>query len=226
MTNNLFKRIITSLILITILFISLFLNDLSWKLLIIIFSLLCFYEFYNLINKIFKNKILILITLFLIALYLYYFYFLLINIRIEFGEEAILILLITCILSDIGGYVTGKLLGGPKLTKISPNKTISGAAGSVIFTILGSPMFVYFLKKFDEESISLEISAKIYIWFLMMSIFCQVGDLLISYLKRKAKVEDTGAILPGHGGILDRVDGIIFAIPLGVLAFFLLELSV
>ena len=226
MLSNFLKRILTSITLIIILSFGLYYNEVSWSVLVIFFLCLCFYEFYNLINKIFKNKIVILITLFLIALYLYYFYFLLINIRIEFGEEAILILLITCILSDIGGYVTGKLLGGPKLTKISPNKTISGAAGSVIFTILGSPMFVYFLKKFDEESISFEISAKIYIWFLMMSIFCQVGDLLISYLKRKAKVEDTGAILPGHGGILDRVDGIIFAIPLGVLAFFLLELSV
>ena len=217
MTNNLFKRIITSLILITILFISLFLNDLSWKLLIIIFSLLCFYEFYNLINKIFKNKIFIIITLFLIALYLYFFYFLLMNIRIEFGELVILILLITCILSDIGGYVTGKLLGGPKLTKISPNKTISGAAGSVIFTILGSPMFVYFLKKFDEESISLEISENLYL--VLDDVYILLGWWFIISLKKKAKVEDT-ELLTRSRGILDRVDGIIFAIPLGVLAFF------
>ncbi len=226
MTNNLLIRVITSLILITILLISLFLNELSWKILIIIFSFLCFYEFYNLINKIFKNKIFIIITLFLIALYLYFFYFLLMNIRIEFGELVILILLITCILSDIGGYVIGKLFGGPKLTKISPNKTISGAAGSIILTVFGSSIFVYYLKKFDEGMISLEFSAKIYIWLVMMSLFCQAGDLLISYLKRKAKVKDTGVMLPGHGGILDRVDGIILGIPFGVLAFFLLELSV
>ena len=226
MTNNLLIRIITSLILITILFVGLFLNELSWKILTIIFSFLCFYEFYNLISKIFKNIIFIIITLFLIALYLCFFCFLLLYIRTEFGEEIILILLITCILSDIGGYVIGKLFGGPKLIKVSPNKTISGAVGSIIFTIIGSSIFVYFLKKFDEELISLGFSAKIYIWLLMMSIFCQIGDLLISYLKRKAKVKDTGSMLPGHGGILDRVDGIIFAIPLGVLAFFLLELSV
>ena len=225
MNTNLFKRTITSLFLIIVLTFGLFYNDFSWRALVIIFSFLCFYEFYNLINKIYKNKIIITILLFLIGLYLYFFHFLLIRIKNEFGEEIILILLITCIFSDIGGYVFGKSIGGPKLISISPNKTISGAFGSIIFTLLGTSLFLIFLNKLNEDLILLEFSIKIYIWLILMSIFCQIGDLLISYLKRKAKVKDTGNILPGHGGILDRVDGIILAIPFGVLTFLILKLS-
>ena len=225
MNTNLFKRTITSLFLIIVLTFGLFYNDFSWRSLVIIFSFLCFYEFYNLINKIYKNKIIITILLFLIGLYLYFFHFLLIRIKNEFGEEIILILLITCIFSDIGGYVFGKSIGGPKLISISPNKTISGAFGSIIFTLLGTSLFLIFLNKLNEDLILLEFSIKIYIWLILMSIFCQIGDLLISYLKRKAKVKDTGNILPGHGGILDRVDGIILAIPFGVLTFLILKLS-
>ena len=224
--SNLFQRIITSVILLFILLITLFFNKYIWLFGLILVSLVLFIEFNNLTKKIWKNKKNIITSLNTFSLL-----FLVILIYVSYESYymppiGLVFIISICIFSDTGGYIVGNLIGGRKLTKISPNKTISGAAGSIIFTILGSPMFVYFLKKFDEVSISLEISAKIYIWFLMMSIFCQVGDLLISYLKRKAKVEDTGAILPGHGGILDRVDGIIFAIPLGVLAFFLLELNV
>ena len=116
----------------------------------------------------------------------------------------------------------GKLIGGPKLTSISPNKTISGALGSIIFTVIGTSSFALFLNKVDEGLIKLEFSFIIFIWLIIMSIFCQFGDLIVSYLKRKANVKDTGNLLPGHGGILDRVDGIIFAIPFGVLAFLIL----
>ena len=222
MSKNFYKRTITSLFLIIILSFGLFYNDFSWKTLLIIFLILCFYEFYNLINKIYKNIIFKTILFFFIVLYLYFFYSLLIRLRIEFGEEVILILLISCIFSDIGGYVVGKLIGGPKLTSISPNKTISGALGSIIFTVIGTSSFALFLNKVDEGLIKLEFSFIIFIWLIIMSIFCQFGDLIVSYLKRKANVKDTGNLLPGHGGILDRVDGIIFAIPFGVLAFLIL----
>tara|TARA_B100002051_G_C16652807_1_gene594853 strand:+ start:321 stop:809 length:489 start_codon:yes stop_codon:yes gene_type:complete len=148
-------------------------------------------------------------------LYLYFFYLLVIRITIEFGEEIILILLFACIFSDIGGYVVGKLIGGRKLISISPNKTISGALGSIIFTIFGTSLLIILLKKTDLGLIEIQFSFLSYLWMILMSIYCQSGDLFISYLKRKAKVKDTGNILPGHGGILDRVDGIIFAIPFG-----------
>ncbi len=225
MLSNLLKRTITSFILIVILFIGLFFNELSWQTLVILFSILCFYEFNNLLCKIYKNKLIIIILLFLVILYLYFFYFILIKIRADYGEEIILILLITCFFSDIGGYFVGKTIGGPKLTSLSPNKTISGALGSIIFTIIGTTIFILILNKIDTYSIKLEFSFRFYIWLISMSIFCQIGDLFISYMKRKANIKDTGKILPGHGGILDRVDGIIFAIPFGVLIYFILFLS-
>ncbi len=224
MSKNFYKRTITSLFLIIILSFGLFYNDFSWKTLLIIFSILCFYEFYNLINKIYKNKILVTIFVFLTSLYLFFFYFLLIKTKVELGEGLILILIVTCISSDIGGYVVGKLIGGPKLTTISPNKTISGALGSILFTVIGSSSFIILFNKIDNDPTILKFSFNIFICFILMSLYCQLGDLFISYLKRKAKVKDTGNLLPGHGGILDRVDGIIFAIPSGILTFLLLEI--
>ena len=215
MLSNFLKRTITSITLITVLGFCLYYNDISWKVLVIFFLCLCLYEFYNLINKINLSKIFKPLIIFLILLYLYFFYLLVIRITIEFGEEIILILLFACIFSDIGGYVVGKLIGGRKLISISPNKTISGALGSIIFTIFGTSLLIILLKKTDLGLIEIQFSFLSYLWMILMSIYCQSGDLFISYLKRKAKVKDTGNILPGHGGILDRVDGIIFAIPFG-----------
>lgn len=225
MFSNLFKRIITSLILITILLIGLYYSDLSWRALLAIFLIISFYEFYNLLNKIQTNKFFIIISLLLTSIYLYVFYLILVRVKINFGEEAILVLLLSCFFSDIGGYIIGKLVGGPKLTSLSPNKTISGSIGSIFFCIVGTLIFLFFLDKIDKNQIVFEISVKIYVWLILMSIYCQIGDLLISYLKRKAKVKDTGNILPGHGGVLDRVDGIIFAIPFGIMSYYLLGLS-
>ena len=225
MINNLIKRTITSLFLIIILCFCLFYSNYTWKTLVIIFSFLCFFEFYNLINRIYKNKVFTSIIFFLIGLYLYFFYFFLIKLKIDFSEWFILILFIACFFSDIGGYVVGKLIGGPKLISISPNKTVSGALGSILFSVIGTSSFIIFLDKIDENLISLEFSIINFAWLAIMSLLCQMGDLFVSYLKRKADVKDTGNILPGHGGILDRVDGILFAIPFGVLIYFLLGLS-
>lgn len=219
---NLYKRLVTSITLIIILIFGLFYNDVSWKLLIIFFVIFCFYEFYNIINKIFKNKIYKIFINFIFGIYLYFFYFLLVKIKNEFNEELILILLTTCILSDVGGYIIGKSIGGTKLTAISPNKTISGAIGAIIFTLIGTPLFVNLINNILNDKIEFEYSAIFFIWLIIMSIFCQIGDLLFSYLKRRANIKDTGNILPGHGGVLDRVDGIIFAIPFGFLTYFIL----
>ena len=222
LNNNFLIRSFTSLILIIILLFCLFYNKYSWQILLISFSFLCFYEFYNLIIKIYNNKFFAKILLFLFFLYMYLFYFLSTNIRIQFGEEAILILIISCVFSDIGGYVVGKLIGGPKLSNISPNKTISGAIGSIIFTVCGTSLFVLILNNIEKNQLITAVSIKFIFWLIFMSIICQMGDLFISYLKRKANLKDTGNILPGHGGILDRVDGIIFAIPFGVLTYLIL----
>jgi phosphatidate cytidylyltransferase len=125
------------------------------------------------------------------------------------------IILFGCIASDIGGFIFGKIFKGPKLTKISPNKTYSGAIGSIVLTLITvSILFYYFLKIFNLDTIILA---------LVVSIFCQLGDLLFSLLKRKAKIKDTGNILPGHGGVLDRLDGIYLGIPVGILTLALLH---
>ena len=222
LNNNFLIRSFTSLILIIILLFCLFYNNYSWQILLIFFSFLCFYEFYNLIIKIYKKKFFGKFLMFLFFLYMYLFYFLSTNIRIKFGEEVILILIISCVFSDIGGYVVGKLIGGPKLSNISPNKTISGAIGSIIFTVCGTSLFLLILNNIEKNQVIAVVSIKFILWLIFMSIICQMGDLFISYLKRKANLKDTGNILPGHGGILDRVDGIIFAIPFGVLTYLIL----
>ena len=130
------------------------------------------------------------------------------------GSPVVFLFVISvCFFSDIGGYVIGRTIGGKKLTKISPNKTVSGSIGSFLFSIL--PLLLFY--NFDQYEYSFSINNILFC--LLISLVCQLGDLFISYLKRKAKIKDTGVILPGHGGLLDRVDGIIFAVPFAYLLF-------
>ena len=127
-----------------------------------------------------------------------------------------LFVLSVCIFSDMGGYFIGKLVGGKKLTKISPNKTISGSIGSFVFSLFPLFILLVIIKIVPDKNIIILVFIS-----LILSFICQSGDLFISYFKRKAKVKDTGSLLPGHGGLLDRIDGIIFAVPI---AFFLNKL--
>ena len=130
------------------------------------------------------------------------------------GSPVVFLFVISiCFFSDIGGYVIGRTIGGKKLTKISPNKTVSGSIGSFLFSIL--PLLLFY--NFDQYEYSFSINNILFC--LLISLVCQLVDLFISYLKRKAKIKDTGFILPGHGGLLDRVDGIIFAVPFAYLLF-------
>ena len=126
--------------------------------------------------------------------------------------------LLICIFSDIGGYVIGKSIGGIKLTKISPNKTISGSIGSFIFSLFPIILFLLIdeLTNNNDFTIHKHNFDKVVILCLFTCLICQLGDLFISYLKRKAKIKDTGNIIPGHGGILDRIDGILLGLPLGI----------
>ena len=125
----------------------------------------------------------------------------------------ILFLFSICICSDMGGLLFGKFFKGKKLTKISPNKTISGSIGSFILSLTLVPIFnIYFkLQSIDLYNLILLV--------IIVSLLCQIGDLFISFLKRKAKVKDTSNILPGHGGLLDRIDGMLLAIPFGMIIF-------
>ena len=130
------------------------------------------------------------------------------------GPVFFLYILSICICSDIGGYIIGKTIGGKKLIKISPNKTISGSIGSFCFSIF--PLLLFY--NFDPSQYL--YSTNNFLLCLEISLVCQLGDLFASYIKRKAKVKDTGRILPGHGGVLDRVDGMIFAISFVFIYFY------
>ncbi len=211
MNKNLSKRIITSFILSTLLLLCLFFHKYTWLSLIIIASIICLFEFNKLVNKIWKKKkfpknLIKLISFSYLLLFIYSS-----NELYNEGTSLALFILLVCIFSDIGGYVVGKTVGGKKLTKISPNKTISGSIGSFLFSII--PIFLYNFYDGNEYP----ITTLVVLLSLQISLICQMGDLLISYFKRKAKVKDTGSILPGHGGILDRIDGIVFGLPFGLL---------
>ena len=143
--------------------------------------------------------------------------------RINEGAYLFIFIVLISVCTDIGGYIFGKLLKGPKITKISPNKTFSGVVGGFIVSLIGALVFYEHMpinlssnfKSTFEEFISFDL----YLFFiiLMISMISQIGDLIISYFKRQAKIKDTGQLLPGHGGLLDRVDGIIFVIPFSFL---------
>ena len=217
MNKELIKRIITSIILISLLGLVFFYTYILLISLIII-SLIALIEFNSLISKIFikkkfQTKLLRVSIKFLTLVYLSLFSVLIFNgiAQVETSIKINVIYLFSiCIISDIGGLIFGKIFKGKKLTKISPNKTISGSIGSFFLSLLLVPIFYYIYDK-NVALISLLLLS------ISVSLSCQLGDLFISYLKRKAKVKDTGDLLPGHGGVLDRIDGILFAIPMGMM---------
>jgi len=211
MRENLKRRLYTSLILLCVLFTCLFINKYLWLLLLIIASIICFIEFNNLTKKIWKRKKSAIYLSNLIS-FCYLIFFIFIN--HDFIRINITVILLICIFSDIGGYVIGKSVGGKKLTKISPNKTVSGSLGSFVFALI--PIIFIFLYFDIVHNYELDFGILIVFTFLT-SFICQAGDLFISFFKRMAKVKDTGTILPGHGGLLDRIDGIIFALPAAVI---------
>ena len=120
-------------------------------------------------------------------------------------------IILICVSSDIGGFIIGKLFKGPKLIKISPNKTYSGSIGSYIFSLL----FTLFFLTNTNYWINTQFSITTYTVVLVIlgSTVSQIGDLVMSYFKRMSKVKNTGNLIPGHGGILDRIDGMIFTFP-------------
>ena len=228
MSQNLLKRIITSIILLVLLFFINFSHQYIFILSILFIGIVICIEANNIFSKLISSQMVkknslskTLNSKFFILNFLTFFYifFVFCNLSYEIhkseGPIFFLYIISICFLTDIGGYVFGKLIGGKKLSKISPNKTISGTIGSFIFSIFPLIIFLnlgYLYLEFDLNNILL---------CLLVSLISQLGDLFISFFKRKAKIKDTGKLLPGHGGVLDRVDGIIFAIPF---AYFLLKL--
>jgi len=163
-----------------------------------------------------KNKKYYLPGFIFIIFSFYTFYFF----RNESDYKVFLLIIITCIATDIGGYIFGKIFKGPKLTKISPNKTYAGMFGSFLLSIIFAIIYFNNLSFFRLAEDG-EIGIQLMIIVLFISIASQVGDLTISFFKRKSKIKNTGKIIPGHGGLLDRIDGMIFAFPF---MFVLLEI--
>jgi len=217
MNTNLKKRVTTSIFLIFLL-IGMFFYSYIMIVSLIIIAMISWIEFYALISKIIKKnrlkeKYLRFIYKTLSLFYLSGLVYLILTIESGYSNLRIYLIysILVAIMSDIGGLIFGKLFKGKKLTKISPKKTISGSIGSFIFSITLIPFF--YKSQIDQNFISILLIT------IIISLTSQLGDLFISLLKRKAKVKDTSDLLPGHGGVLDRIDGIIFAIPLGIYLF-------
>lgn len=206
-SKNFKERLFTSILLFFLIFLIFnFQTILAFSLIILgIFSLL---EFLNMIKKIFKKNIYryLINSIFIIYISLFCVLFFILN---NFFHLKIILftILLGCAASDIGGFLIGKTFKGPKLTKISPNKTISGSLGSLLVTYLFIALiFFYFTNNYNKNILYISI---------LTSVGCQIGDLFFSFLKRKAKIKDTGNFFPGHGGVLDRVDGIFLGLPIG-----------
>ena len=209
MKKKLKKRIITSILLFLLTIFCIFVHKYFFIIAILIISYFAFDEISTIIVRVRNlNEVAKFLFRFIGLFYLFGIFTLsAYGLYFADGPFFFLYILSICICSDIGGYIIGKNIGGKKLTKISPNKTISGSLGSFCFSII--PLLIFY----NIHSSEYLLSISNFLVCLVTSLVCQLGDLFISYLKRKVKLKDTGSILPGHGGLLDRVDGIIFAIP-------------
>ena len=211
MKSELLKRSISSLFLMSLIFLSALINDYIFLSILFIVVIFSWIEWVKVIEKTRFKKIYRIIHIILFLVYLIMAFVVCFNVFI-IDKYFFLTILMICVFSDVGGYVFGKVFGGKKLTKISPNKTISGSIGSFILSYIG--FFVIYLYFNDLLFVRLQIEALVFIPFFI-SLICQSGDLFISFYKRKAKIKNTGNLIPGHGGVLDRIDGSIFALPIG-----------
>ena len=200
MKNETLKRILSSLILIPIVFFFIIKGSLFFIFFLGVFLLFASYEWIKMSKNQFK---------FIGILYLLFSSYSALILR-DRGVDLLFFVILICIFTDIGGYIFGKVLKGPKLTKLSPNKTFAGMFGSYMFCFL---LYIICLN-FNIIDKNYQLNALIFI-FLISSV-SQLGDILISYFKRLSNIKDTGKIIPGHGGILDRIDGILLGIPVGL----------
>ena len=210
MNNEFLKRTISTLILIPLVFFIIFKGSYFFYFFLILIFFVSSYEWFNMTKKNFFSVY----GYFFLIFSLYCVY----QIRFSFEDNFLPLLIITiiCVLTDIGGYLFGKIFRGPKLTKYSPNKTYSGLVGSFLLSFSFIPVSIYY----DLFSKNQLINLTLFIFFISAS--SQFGDILISYFKRISNVKDTGKLIPGHGGLLDRIDGMIFAFPI---AYFLLLIN-
>ena len=201
MKNEFFKRLLSSIILIPLALFFIIKGSLFFIFFISLCFLITSYE-WHMMSK--KKSYSILGFIFLI-----FSFYSIYKLRINPGNDYWFLLFITliCVSTDIGGYVFGKIFKGPKLTKLSPNKTYAGMIGGYLLPIISTVIFA------NVISVKVDLPINWFIFVIFVSSISQIGDIIISYFKRLSKIKDTGKIIPGHGGLLDRVDGMIFAFP-------------
>tara|TARA_B100001093_G_scaffold408413_1_gene397258 strand:+ start:2708 stop:3364 length:657 start_codon:yes stop_codon:yes gene_type:complete len=205
--NELTKRILSSIILIPLVFLIIIKGSYYFDIFLILCLFISIFEWHKMVKK--KNFNLLGIFFLILSFFTIY------KLRNSLDGKYIYLLFVTiiCISTDIGGFLFGKLIKGPKLSRFSPNKTYSGMIGSFILTLLSIYLFsnnIYFEYSFN-------LTYEIIAFSIAVSAVSQFGDISISYFKRISKIKDTGKIIPGHGGLLDRIDGMIFAYPFSYL---------
>ena len=192
--DELKKRIISSLIILPLISFFLYSGYFYFLFIFLVLLLISFYEW----NKMAKKTEIKLLGIFFLIFSFYSFY-------VISKTNYLFFVLFICVSTDIGGYIFGKFFKGPKFTKISPNKTYSGIIGSYFFSLVFLSIFTY--------ATNISLSIQLITITILISTISQIGDIIVSYFKRSSKIKDTGKIIPGHGGLLDRIDGMIFAFP-------------
>ena len=213
MNQEIVKRIFSSLAITTIALFFIVKGSFFFIFFMSMFFLVAAFEWYQMTNK--KKYLYPGLIFLFFATYATYLF------RNDNSNESFLFFLVViliCISTDIGGYIFGKIFKGPKLIKISPNKTYAGMLGGYFLSIISVNIFLNYAENLGLGY--LNFNSEVFILVLVISSISQIGDLIVSYFKRKSKIKNTGKILPGHGGLLDRVDGLIFAVPF---AFFLFK---
>ena len=213
MINNLLLRILSSLIIAPLCFYIIYKGSFYFIFFLLICLIIIIAETKNLITH--KIHFVLFIVFIFFSLFCAYK---IRNFYVDNETKNIIIffgVLLISISTDIGGYVFGKIIKGPKLTHISPNKTYSGSIGGIFLTLIILILYSNIFSKELNFFYKLYLNNFIYFLFIIISasLISQIGDLIISFLKRKAKIKNTGKIIPGHGGILDRIDGMIFTFP-------------
>ena len=211
------KRLLSSLILIPISIFFIIQGSVFFTFFLSILFLATSYEWIKMCKK---NNLLKIIGIFFLLFSFYAAY------KIREGEsfKLFLFIVIICISTDIGGYIFGKIFKGPKLTKISPKKTYAGVIGSFLLSLMVGLIFIHYFVK-DPNNLNTE-GLPLLLMILSISLISQIGDLIISFFKRRAKLKDTGKIIPGHGGLLDRIDGLIFVFPVLFILIFVIDLII
>ena len=204
MNNIIFQRIFSSIVLLPLVLKLTVKNNLYFNLFLLFCLLASIKEW---VNISYKKSFFIFGNFFLIFSFLNAYFLR----NADNGLFLFLFVMVICICTDLGGYIIGNLVKGPKLTKISPKKTYSGCLGGFIFSYVGINIYFFISQKLLNVNVKFDLS--IFFTIFLISAVSQIGDLIVSYFKRRSNLKDTGKLIPGHGGLLDRIDGIIFAIP-------------